>query len=147
MLTFTFDVTGVDNLERKMQLAMRDLHNRIKPHTTARDYMKRRWAVNFDSQGSIYGKWRPMAAFTIMYHGPGTLLNRTGTLRSGFLSQAGSPTELSNDATVWQFVKNPYYLFRKHLVTQTKAHSLDYMGLGLSLLVSYGESTVRMKNI
>lgn len=111
MLSMTFDVSGVNELQSKMMLALTALKNRTKPHTKARDYMKQRWTVNFDSQGSIYGKWRPMAAFTIEFHGPGILLNRTGNLRSGFLAQAASPTELSTDATIWNFRNSPYYLF------------------------------------
>jgi hypothetical protein len=130
MLIITYDVSGLESFERKMELAMRDLHDRRKPHVTARDYMKRRWAVNFDSQGSIYGKWRPMAAFTIMWHGPGTLLNRTGKLRSGFMAQAASPTQLTNDATVWEFVKNPHYLFAQHFGNANRSAFAREHGLG-----------------
>lgn len=130
MLTFTFDISGVQELSRKMLQALNALRNRKEPHTKARDYMKQRWTVNFDSQGSIYGKWRPMAAFTIMFHGPGTLLNRTGTLRSGFLSQAASPTELSTDATVWNFRNSPYYLFPNAFGNPNNSSFAKLHGLG-----------------
>ncbi len=130
VMTITFDTKGFDELAKKLQLANTALHNRKKPHQKARDYMSKRWRMNFNSEGAIYGAWQPLAPWTLWYHGPHKPLKVSGTLQSGFFAQAGAPTTLSASQTIWVFQRNPIYLFAQAFGNKNTSSFAKFWGLG-----------------
>jgi phage gpG-like protein len=107
------------SLLTKLRKADEALKHRKPVHQRIKQLMTRRWTVNFNSQGGMYGDWAPLRPMTMRirqeegYGGTGPKLLRTGTLRGGFISQAKGG-KVTDNATEWNFQRNPIYLYIHH---------------------------------
>lgn len=107
-------IQQIGRLVNKLRRFHDEMEHRKPAHRRIRDRIASRWAMNFDSQGSLYGGWEPTHQATIDHHGaPVKTLLRTGTLRSGFIAQAKAG-QVTDNATVWNFGRNPVYIFTQH---------------------------------
>lgn len=95
----------VRRLRQDAASVFRELRNRAKPLREVKERQINRWAVNFDSQGAIYGPWpalRPRWAGTNETVSDGPMLVRSGRLQSWF-HKSNKKGVVSNQAVTWNF--------------------------------------------
>ncbi len=109
MLDVRLSPSSIAQLRRLRQdtaSVLRQLRNRTEPLRKVKTRQIQRWALNFDSQGAIYGPWpalRPRWVGVGNYVSEGPMLVRDGALQSWF-NKSNKKGVVSNQAVTWNFV-------------------------------------------
>lgn len=89
-------------------------------------YLGDRWLTNFDTQGSIYGRWKENTQSTLQRKGPKPTLVDTETMRGHFIDDASQPDRRNKRSSVFIFNNDERYRFAQFGTRQTlHAHTLS----------------------
>ena len=108
MIRFIYDRNDMNRIRqsaRRLGRTIEKLEDRSDIMEKMKKRQVRRWETNFNTQGSIYGRWAPLSQFTISRRTIArgiTPLRDRNTLYPHFtaMNEAG---EVSNDAVNWNF--------------------------------------------
>jgi len=92
-------------LAKNVKRGTQKLHDRTEPLQKIKKRQVKRWAVNFDRSGSIYGAWAPLADWTVANRIGGTgrkPLVETGALREYFMSM-NNEGQITTAELSWDF--------------------------------------------
>jgi hypothetical protein len=111
LIRVTITAEGLDEAISAARATKRDLQNRQQPLEQIKRIQVARWAVNFNSQGSLYGGWEALAEWTIQDRaskgfGAGPILLREGQTRAHFV-QVNEQGIVDNQAITWNIGNGP----------------------------------------
>ena len=127
MIKFIYEVEDFKRIQRtkqKMERGLAKLEDRSDVMTKIKKRQIKRWENNFNTQGSIYTKWKDLAPSTRENRGrSAVVLNETGGLFQHFVD-INSKGEVGNDSVSWNIFN------KRHGMGGSKGTLVHQFGFG-----------------